>query len=114
LALPTLSAPTAVDMPSHQPLPAFSSPERLTEWMYTYRSHKSPWRVPEAVQAMYELGLLDDDDKRGYCTGFIAGVLGETPKSADALITKMFRCPISSRPSSFRRSSIPGARIGAS
>jgi hypothetical protein len=89
---PAFTAPDSLQA-APQPLPAFSSTERLMEWIFTYRQHKNPSRVPEAVHAMRELGLLGDEEKAGYCIGFIAGVLGDNPKMGASLVAKMFPMP---------------------
>jgi hypothetical protein len=96
--VPSFSAPETFSAPEQMRSPpqtsaAFSSPERLMEWVITYRKHKNPSRVPEAVHAMMNLGLFDDEEKAGYCTGFIAGVLGDNSKAAPGLIAKMFPIP---------------------
>ncbi len=75
------------------PLPAFSTPDSLLEWVYNYRSHKAPSRVPAAVRSMRELGLFHDDEKAAFCTGFIAGVLGDNPKDGPRLVAKMLPMP---------------------
>jgi hypothetical protein len=75
------------------PLPAFATPDSLLEWVYNYRSHKSPSRVPAAVQSMRELGLFRDEEKAAFCTGFIAGVLGDNPKDGPRLVAKMLPMP---------------------
>ena len=59
---------------------AFSSPEKLMDWVTTYRKHPNPSRVPAAVHAMLDYGLLADEEKEWFCIGFIAGVLGTNPK----------------------------------
>ena len=38
-------------------------------------------------------GLLADEEKAWFCTGFIAGVLGSNPKDGPALVAKMFPMP---------------------
>jgi len=76
-----------------EPQGAFSSPERLMEWMSNYRNRKTPSRVPAAVHAMEDYGLFADEEKAWFCTGFIAGVLGSNPKDGPALIPKMFPMP---------------------
>jgi hypothetical protein len=78
---------------SAAPLPAFSTPDSLLEWVYNYRSHKAPSRVPAAVQSMRELGLFRDEEKAAFCTGFIAGVLGDNPKDGPRLVAKMLPMP---------------------
>jgi hypothetical protein len=72
---------------------AFSTPERLVEWVYNYSKKPTPWRVPAAVKAMRELGLFTDEEKGAFCTGFIAGVLGSNQKDGPALIGKMLPMP---------------------
>src|SRR5262249_13019964 len=77
--------------PQHQPpasYPAqpveqqasFTTAERLMDWISNYRNHPNPSRVPAAVHAMEDFGLLHDEEKAWFCTGFIAGVLGSNPK----------------------------------
>ena len=72
---------------------AFSSPENLMDWVTTYRKHPNPSRVPAAVHAMLDYGLLADEEKEWFCIGFIAGVLGTNPKDGPALIPRMFPMP---------------------
>jgi hypothetical protein len=76
-----------------EPQGAFSSPDRLMDWMSNYRNHKSPSRVPAAVHAMMDYGLFADEEKAWFCTGFIAGVLGSNPKDGPNLIPGMFPMP---------------------
>jgi hypothetical protein len=72
---------------------AFSSPERLMDWITTYRKHPNPSRVPAAVHAMRDYGLFGDEEKEWFCIGFIAGVLGTNPKDGPNLIPRMFPMP---------------------
>ena len=76
-----------------EPERAFSSPDRLVEWVYNYHAHPTPWRVPAAVHAMRDLGLFTDEEKGAFCTGFIAGVLGANQKDGPALVAKMLPIP---------------------
>jgi hypothetical protein len=78
---------------SPEPQGAFASPERLMDWISSYRKHPKPSRVPAAVHAMREFGLFSDEEKAWFCTGFIAGVLGTNPKDGPGLIAKMFPMP---------------------
>ncbi|ODA67059.1 hypothetical protein A7A08_01803 [Methyloligella halotolerans] len=71
----------------------FSSAEQLIDWASNYRSHPSPHRLPAAVHAMHELGLFGDEEKGGFCIGFIAGVLGTNKADAPKLIAGMFPMP---------------------
>jgi hypothetical protein len=84
---------TAVGEAAPEPQGAFTSPDRLMDWMSNYRNHKSPSRVPAAVHAMKDYGLLADEEKSWFCTGFIAGVFGSNPKDGPALIPRMFPMP---------------------
>ncbi|MGH6831908.1 MAG: hypothetical protein ACRECM_02640 [Methyloceanibacter sp.] len=76
-----------------EPQGAFVSVERLMDWITNYRKHKNPSRVPAAVHAMQDFGLFADEEKAWFCTGFIAGVLGSTPKDGPGLIPRMFPMP---------------------
>jgi hypothetical protein len=76
-----------------EPQAAFSSAEKLLDWVTNYRKHPNPSRVPAAVHAMRDFGLFGDEDKEWFCIGFIAGVLGTTPKDGPALIPRMFPMP---------------------
>jgi len=87
--------PMSVDQAQAAPEPqdAFSSPERLMDWISSYRKHPKPSRVPAAVHAMREFGLFGDEEKAWFCTGFIAGVLGSNPKDGPGLVARMFPMP---------------------
>jgi hypothetical protein len=76
-----------------EPQAAFSSAEKLLDWVTNYRIHPNPSRVPAAVHAMRDFGLFGDEDKEWFCIGFIAGVLGTNPKDGPALIPRMFPMP---------------------
>ncbi len=91
--VPMVSTPAMVAITPSEPLPAFSTPDRLLDWVYSYRKHPSPSRVPAAVRAMRELRLFADEEKSAFCTGFIAGVLGDNPKDGPNLVAKMFPMP---------------------
>ena len=80
-----------------EPQGAFSSAERLMEWMSNYRNRKTPSRVPAAVHAMKDYGLFADEEKAWFCTGFIAGVLGSNPKDGPRSSPRCSRCPTRSR-----------------
>jgi hypothetical protein len=90
---PPAPAPVDQGQTSAEPQGSFTSPERLMDWISNYRTHRQPWRVPAAVHAMREFGLLADEEKAWFCTGFIAGVLGSNPKDGPALVAKMFPMP---------------------
>jgi hypothetical protein len=87
--------PTAAvdEQAAPEPQGGFTSPEQLMDWISSYRTKRQPWRVPAAVHAMRAFGLLADEEKAWFCTGFIAGVLGSNPKDGPALVAKMFPMP---------------------
>lgn len=80
---------------ARQAAPDFSNADRIMNWAITYRSHPDPRALPRMVHAMQIEGMFDDDDKRGFCIGFIAGVLGTNPRGGPALIRAMF--PLSAK-----------------
>ena len=71
----------------------FVKNEDLLKWINEYRSTPDPARLPQAVRAMGDLGLLREIDNAGVYIGFTAGVLGSNPDQAQDLITKMFPMP---------------------
>jgi len=87
--------PTAAEHEQTEPEPqgAFTSPEKLMDWISNYRKHKNPSLVPAAVHAMREYGLFGDEEKAWFCIGFIAGVLGTNPKDGPGMIPRMFPMP---------------------
>jgi hypothetical protein len=90
---PPLPMSAAQEQAAHEPQGAFTSVDRLMDWISNYRKHKNPSRVPAAVHAMQDYGLFADEEKAWFCTGFIAGVLGSNPKDGPALIPRMFPMP---------------------
>jgi hypothetical protein len=66
----------------------FTSAEAVLRWINGYRLHPDAASVPAAVIAMSRLGAFKDPENSGVYVGFIAGVIGTSPK-ADELITKM-------------------------
>lgn len=73
--------------------PRFSKPEHVLAFINGYREEKSPVHVPDAVHAMVRLGIIDDPEKSGIYTGFLAGVIQENQIDAHVLIGKMFPMP---------------------
>jgi hypothetical protein len=72
---------------------SFSSADRLLDWVRQYRAHPQPSRVPTAVHTMQSFGLFGDEEKEWFCIGWIAGVLGNSPKSGPAMIAQMLPLP---------------------
>jgi len=71
----------------------FTQAEQVLQWINGYRHHPQPERLPEAVKAMRELGLLKDIEQAGIYVGFVAGVIGANPDKAEKLIAEMFPMP---------------------
>ena len=84
---------TPIEASTPEPQAAFSSADRLIDWITNYRKHPNASRVPAAVHAMLDFGLFGDEDKEWFCIGFIAGVLGTNPKDGPSLIPRMFPLP---------------------
>ncbi|MGH6816859.1 MAG: hypothetical protein ACREC6_14270 [Hyphomicrobiaceae bacterium] len=76
-----------------RPAAEFASAEQILQWINGYRHNPEPARLSAAVQAMNRLGLLRDPDTTGVYIGFMAGVIGDNPKTAETLIAKMFPMP---------------------
>jgi hypothetical protein len=68
----------------------FQKTEELLSWINSYRLNPDPKRLPQAVKAMSEFGIMRDMDQAGVYIGFTAGVLGSNPEIAEKLITEMF------------------------
>lgn len=73
--------------------PPFPRAEAILKWVNGYRADPQPEKLPAAVRAMGELGLLRDLEQSGLHVGFIAGVLGTNPDTAPKLIAEMFPMP---------------------
>ena len=71
----------------------FATSDRLMEWVDTYRQSPRPFLMPDAARAMRRLGLLREQEKASFFTGFIAGVLGDNPKHAKQLVEQLFPMP---------------------
>jgi hypothetical protein len=92
-SLPAFAAPEQVEAAPPQPAPSFATPDRLLDWAYNYHKHPTPSRLPASVRAMRELGLFADEEKGAFCTGFIAGVLGDNANDGPNLVAKMLPMP---------------------
>jgi hypothetical protein len=90
---PPIPTSAVEEQAAPDPQGAFTSVDRLMDWISNYRKHKNPSRVPAAVHAMQEFGLFGDEEKAWFCTGFIAGVLGSNPKDGPGMIPRMFPMP---------------------
>ena len=66
--------------------------------MDTYRDHPEPARLPAAIHVLSEARTFKDPDTTGYYVGFIAGVLGANPKTAERLIAEILAAAGQGRP----------------
>ncbi len=71
----------------------FTKENDVLRYINDYRENKTPQRVPVVVRAMVRLGVLNDPEKAGVYTGFIAGIIGENQVKAPELISEMFPMP---------------------
>lgn len=73
--------------------PPITAPEHVLRFIDRYRANPDPNAVPDVVKAMSTMGLFKDMEGAGVHVGFIGGVLGTNPKTAEALISRMFPMP---------------------
>jgi hypothetical protein len=91
LAVAALAPATAAVKPGKEKAPAaFSRSEEVLKWINGYRLKPEPKRLPQAVRAMSDFGLIRDMDQAGVYIGFTAGVLGSEADSIDKAITALF------------------------
>ena len=64
------------------------SAEAVLKWINGYRANRDVASVPAAVKALSQLGAFKDPENAGVYVGFVAGVIGTSPK-ADDLVAKM-------------------------
>lgn len=55
-------------------------------WMKEYRTQPDPTSVPALIKALSRRGAFKDPESSGVYLGFYAGVLGDNPRTAKALI----------------------------
>ena len=89
-ALIALAVPAFAASKKEPPPRPFSRTEELLQWINGYRLKPEPARLPEAVKAMSASGGLKDMDQAGIYVGFVAGVIGTNPDTAEDLISKIF------------------------
>jgi len=85
LAAPSMAAPLKPG--------ELGSREAVLAWMNGYRTNRDPAHVPQAVQAMSQLGIFKDPENAGAFIGFIAGVIATNPAQAENLIARMLPLP---------------------
>jgi len=78
---------------TREAVPTFARAEAVLKWINGYRGEPEPEKLPAAVKAMGEFGLLRELDQAGLQVGFIASVLGTNPDKAPRLVAQMFPMP---------------------
>ena len=86
-------AALAAGKKTRAPEQPFPRAEAVLKWINGYRGDPEPDKLPAAVKAMGDYGLLRELDQAGLQVGFIAGVLGTNPDKAPRLIAQMFPMP---------------------
>ncbi len=86
-------APAATDAAPPPGRSPFASSQLILKWINGYRAKPEPQRLPQAVQAMSALGLFRDLEAGGVYIGFVAGILGDNPATAEKMIAAMFPMP---------------------
>jgi hypothetical protein len=81
--------PITSAMAVQPPAPALNSTTAILAWINAYRHRPEPDKLPEVVHTLSSMQAFKDAESSGPYVGFIAGVLGNNPASAEALIAKM-------------------------
>jgi hypothetical protein len=68
---------------------ALNSTDAILKWINAYRHKPEPDELPAVVRALSGMQAFKDAESSGAYIGFIAGVLGSNPDSAEVLIEKM-------------------------
>ena len=71
----------------------FYSTDGVLRWINAYRAKPDPDSVPAVMRALSRLGGLQDTERAGVYVGFLAGVIGANPETADAIIDKTLALP---------------------
>ncbi len=87
------SAPIASAKAKKTAAEPFAKSEHILKWINGYRLEPEPGKLPIAIHSMSRLGLFLDHKKAGVYIGFIAGVLGSNPLSAERLVAQSFPLP---------------------
>ena len=93
-AMAIISVVDGADAAKRKPKPPpFTRPEIVLQWINDYRHEPTPERLPDAFKAMREQGQFKEVEQAGIYVGFIAGVIGSNPDTAEKLVTAMFPMP---------------------
>lgn len=71
----------------------FEKAENILTFISGYRENKTPDAIPELVHAMVRLGVINEPEKSGIYTGFLAGIIQENQVGAPDLIAEFFPMP---------------------
>jgi hypothetical protein len=82
-ALVTASPAAAALRPSD-----LTSTASVLRWISAYRTKPDLKSVPTALLALSRLGAFDDPERCGVYVGFLAGVIGSHPKTAETIVAK--------------------------
>ena len=82
---PAAAATTPTPLPRIQ----LQTPAQSLGWIKGYRTHPTPSAVPDLAKQLATLGAFQEPEGAGLYVGFMAGVLGANPKTADKLATSM-------------------------
>lgn len=92
---PLAATPKAKGPAKNAPMLAdpFTSPDAIQHWIKHYREKPNPQALPLAVKAMVRHGVFREIDSAGLYLGFVAGVVGSNPDTAEKLLDQMFPMP---------------------
>lgn len=71
----------------------FQKTEDVLRWINGYRANPEPHKLPAAVRTISNEGAFLEHKKAGVYIGFIAGVLGANPLTAERLVVECFPLP---------------------
>jgi hypothetical protein len=70
-------------------LDEFSARDDVLQWIDGYRGHPDPAAVPAAFKLLSQRGGLRDPESSGVYVGFLAGILGSNPDTAEPIVSKV-------------------------
>jgi hypothetical protein len=79
----------AATTPTPLPRIQLQTAQQSLGWIKGYRAHPNATAVPDLVKQLAALGAFQEPEGAGLYVGFMAGVLGANPKTADKLATSM-------------------------
>ena len=67
-----------------------ASTDAVLRWINAYRAKPDPKSVPAAMRALSRFGALTEPERAGVYLGFLAGILGSNPDTAEKIISETF------------------------